>query len=356
MVVKKLSQQQKRAIRNARSLIAAIERRDANEAETRRRVERIFEQLMGYDALGHLSRERAVHGAGETEHVDFAVQIDHRPDAPPAMIVELKRVGLDLSRKHLKQASRYAIDAGCEWVLLTNGRDWQLYHVEFGQPPVTKLVQRWNLLEDEAQELLDKFAVISFKSVKRGLLKHLWETAQVLAPDSLLKAILSRECINALRRVLRRETGVRLKADQIVSGLRKILNESAAAILEDVEVSLPTRKTREVRRRPRASLKELLDVELISPGSVLFADYKGEHHEATVQADGTIMFEGKAYQKPSAAARAVTTKHGVKHVNGWAFWQFEDAAGLTKRLAAVRKEFVARKASEELRPESSGPE
>jgi len=165
---KKVTKEMSRSLRDARNMIAAIERKDANEAETRRRVERIFERAMGYDALVHLSRERAVHGAGDTEHVDFAIMVDENPDAPPAMMVELKRVGLDLSPRHLKQASRYAIDAGCEWVLLTNGRDWRLYHVQFGQPPETKLVHQWDLLHDDLQVLAERFELISYKSLRVG--------------------------------------------------------------------------------------------------------------------------------------------------------------------------------------------
>ena len=64
--------------------------------------------------MDHLSRERAVRGAGETEHVDFAIQLERGPDARPMVMVELKRVGIELAKKHLKQVTSYAINAGCE--------------------------------------------------------------------------------------------------------------------------------------------------------------------------------------------------------------------------------------------------
>jgi len=243
-------------VRDARSMIVDIQRKDANEAETRRRVERIFERVMGYDALTHLSRERAVHGAGDTEHVDFAVEVDDNPDAPPAVMVELKRVGLDLSPKHLKQASRYAIDSGCEWVLLTNGREWGLYHVEFGQPPQTKLVQQWDLLKDEPEVLVDKFQLLSYRNLKRNGLAGLWERTEALAPKRLLTAILSPEALNAVRRVIRRETGVGVKPDQVVTALRRMLNEASGAMLEDIEVSLPPEKK---GRRAGEAKKPLAD-------------------------------------------------------------------------------------------------
>ena len=124
-----------------------------------------------------MSRERAVKGAGETEHVDFAVQLEAGPDAEPIMMVELKRVSIDLTLKHLKQVTSYAIDSGCEWVLLTNGREWKLYHVEFGQPPKTHLIDHWNLLTDEIVDLADKFEYISYKQVKKGSLRRSNDTS-----------------------------------------------------------------------------------------------------------------------------------------------------------------------------------
>ncbi len=344
MPKEKLTKERKRAILDSRNLIADVLRGDGNEAETRRRVERIFERVMGYDALTHLSRERAVRGAGDTEHVDFAIQLEEGEEAAPIIMVELKRVAVDLAPKHLKQASRYAIDAGCEWVLLTNGRQWRIYHVEFGQPPVTKLVEQWDMLHDEVEVLAKKFDLISLRNVKRGALKKLWNITTALDPKSLLQAILSADSIRALRRVLKRDSGVAVSADHIVTGLRKMLNESSAAILDNVEVSLPASKKDEAVKRERRSgsrckLKDLLAAELIQPETTIFVEYKGTRYEAAVQANGTVLFEGKAYSSPSAAGGAVTAKHGVHAPNGWVFWNFTDSDGSSKPLESIRQQF-----------------
>ena len=121
MVKKKLDRETKKTILNARDMIEQVAKADGNEAETRRRVERIFDSLMGYDTLKHITREHAVHGVGDTEYCDFAIQLDDKEPSVPIMLVELKRVNIDLMPKHLKQAASYAINMGCEWVLLTNG-------------------------------------------------------------------------------------------------------------------------------------------------------------------------------------------------------------------------------------------
>lgn len=239
----------RRAIRDARRMIQETEKADANEAETRRRIERIFESLMGYDPFKHLSREKAVRGAGETEHVDFAIQVETGEHPKPAIMVEIKRVAVDLARKHLKQVASYAINAGCEWIILTNSKEWRLYHVSFGQPPETKLIYSWNILTDDISVLADRFDLISYKSVRRGALDDLWEKTNVLVPRNMLQAMLSEGSMKVLRRHLRKTSGVLLAFEDVVAGIRRLLNEAALTELEGLRLSLPGRKKRTRKKK-----------------------------------------------------------------------------------------------------------
>lgn len=232
----------RRALREAREMVEQLVGSDGNEAETRRRVERIFENLLGYDTLKHLTRERAVKGAGETEHVDFAIQLEEGPAARPVVMVELKRVNVDLAAKHLKQVASYAIDAGCEWVVLTNSREWRVYHVQFGQPPVTSLLEQWNLLTEEPADLLPKLEILSYRFVRRGGLADLWRRTKVLEPKSLLAALLSEPSLRFLRRSLRGRTGVLIEFEEIIQGVRRLLNEAAATEMDGLRIRLPQRK------------------------------------------------------------------------------------------------------------------
>ncbi|MBL6762256.1 MAG: type I restriction enzyme HsdR N-terminal domain-containing protein [PS1 clade bacterium] len=118
---------------------------DQNEADTRRGIERVLEGVCGLDPLENLSREHAVRGAGETEYVDFTLNIK----GEIVMMIEVKRVGLNLAQKHLNQLSKYTIDKGCNWALLTNGKQWRLHGVSYGQPPQLTEILSWDLLEDK---------------------------------------------------------------------------------------------------------------------------------------------------------------------------------------------------------------
>jgi len=255
MARQKLDREVRKAILDARKLVEAVAKADGNEAETRKRIDYIFQSLMGYDTFRHISREYAVHGVGDTEHCDFAIQLDYEETSKPDFLVEIKRVNLDLSPKHLKQAASYAINIGCEWVLLTNGKEWKLYHVSFDKPPQTKLIDSWNLINDEVSVLANKFNIICYKSIKRGRLSQLWEKSNVLTAHNILKAIMSEESIKLIRRSLKKATDVTVSPEEIVGAVRRMLNESALGDMEKVKISLPD-KNRPKRKSTSKSTKE----------------------------------------------------------------------------------------------------
>jgi len=244
MAKQKLDKETRKALLTARNLIEAVAKLDGNEAETRKRVDRIFETVMGYDTFKHISREYAVHGIGDTEHCDFAIQLNSKESSKPDVLVELKRVNIDLVPKHVKQAASYAINMGCEWVVLTNGKEWKLYHISFTQPPETKLMDSWNIINDDIVTLAKKFDLISYKHIKRGGLTRLWEKSNVLTAQNILSAILSEESIVLVRRRLKKITDVTVSPEDIVGAVRHLLNEGALSEMQKVKISLPEKKQR----------------------------------------------------------------------------------------------------------------
>lgn len=262
MAKRSLDKDIKKAIVEARSMVEAIAKIDASEAETRRRIDHIFEMLMGYDRFKHVTEEYAIKGAGDTTHCDIAIQLSHEEESKPEMFVECKKVNVNLTQKHVGQAASYAINYGCEWVLLTNSKDWKLYHITFGQPPQTKLIESWNLLNDDPLVLAKKFEIISYKNVKNKGLDTLWEKRNVLTANNMLKAILSEESIKLYQRRLKKATGVRISPEDIVGQFRHLLNEAALSEMDNVRISLPARQQRSktsrvTRKRPTSTERQV---------------------------------------------------------------------------------------------------
>jgi hypothetical protein len=242
MVKQKLDPEVRKNILKARKWIEALAQKDANEAETRTRIHDICGLIMGYDRFEHISFEYEIPGVGETIHCDLAIKTNQGESSKPDFLVEIKRVSLDLLPKHVGQAARYAIDIGCEWVLLTNSRDWRLYHISFVKPPQTTLVESWDILNDTPATLSDKFSLICYKNIKRSGLARLWEKRNVLSSFNLLKIILSEQSLTLIRREIRKATEVTVSPEDIVGAIRKMLNQEAIGEMEKIRISLPVKK------------------------------------------------------------------------------------------------------------------
>jgi hypothetical protein len=72
-----------------------------------------------------------------------------RIDKELVAFIEVKRVATKLAAKHLRQVEMYAVNEGVEWVILTDGAVWQVYHLSGGLPVVVDLAFEADLLSDE---------------------------------------------------------------------------------------------------------------------------------------------------------------------------------------------------------------
>jgi len=232
----------KKALLEACRLVEANAKADGNEAETRKRTDRILETLMGYDIFKHLTSEYQIRGAGDAVYCDIAIQTSHEEPSKPDIIIEVKRVNIDLSPKHIRQAASYAIDIGCEWVLLTNSKEWKLYHISFGKPPQTKLIESWDLLNDDLPVLAKKFEIIGYKNVRKQGLDKLWEIRNVLTTNNMLKVILAEDSIKLYQRKIKKATTTTVSPEDIVSSFRHLLNEAALSEMDKIKISLPAKQ------------------------------------------------------------------------------------------------------------------
>lgn len=96
-----------------------------NEADTCQRLIKFFEEVLGYDVLTEISREKQI----KDKYIDFAIKVD---DAV-RLLIEAKAAGITLRDRHIEQAERYAAEGNISWVLLTNGIQWILYHLTFDE-------------------------------------------------------------------------------------------------------------------------------------------------------------------------------------------------------------------------------
>lgn len=180
--------------------LADMVARDANEGDTRLLVTDFLCDALGFDKFADLTTEYQVKG----EFADYGVRIEKQLFA----FIEVKRVTTKLGPKHLRQVEMYAVNEGVEWVFLTNGVVWQVYHITGGLPVVIDLVMNIDLLDDSPPaKKLEQLFYLSRDSLRRHQIDEVWKARKATSPKSLAQVLLSEPVTTAIRRELRRVTG-----------------------------------------------------------------------------------------------------------------------------------------------------
>jgi hypothetical protein len=209
------------AIRRFSKPLADLVARDANEGDTRLLVTDFLCDGLGYDKYEDLTTEYQVKG----EFADYGIRIDKQLTA----FIEVKRATTKLGTKHLRQVEMYAVNEGVEWIVLTNGQIWQVYHLTAGLPVVIDLAFEVDLLSEmPPMHKADILFYLSKPAFRRRLIDELWKAKAATSPKSLATVVLSDAVLEAVRRELRRQTGHNGDLKEIEKCLREtVLREEA---------------------------------------------------------------------------------------------------------------------------------
>lgn len=203
----------KSAIRKYQKPLNDILGRDANEGDTRLFVTDFLCDALGFDKYEDLTTEYRVKG----EFADYGVRIDKQLVA----FIEVKRIAQKLSANHLRQVQTYAVNEGVEWMVLTNGHVWQVWHLTGGLPVIMDKALEVDLLSDEP--LATKAAAMFYltrEAMKRHQMDELWKAQAATSPKSIARMILSDKVVEEIRKELRRQTGHSADASRIAGVLK----------------------------------------------------------------------------------------------------------------------------------------
>jgi predicted type IV restriction endonuclease len=208
-----------------------LQARDANlnEADTVQRLIKFFEDVLGYDAINEISREAEMKG----KYVDIVLKID----GAIRILVEAKAAGEKLRERHIEQAQAYASRNNYKWVVLTNGVDWNLYHLTFGEGIDYQRAFSVDLAEaskvDEASSFL---GLLHRQAVKKGELEDFWRKATALGAKSIGKALFCEDVLNVVRREIRRAEGLNVDIEDLAESLHDMLTAEAREVIGPLKI------------------------------------------------------------------------------------------------------------------------
>jgi hypothetical protein len=170
----------------------------------------MLSDLFGYDKYSELTSEYAIRGT----YCDLATKIDGNLQT----LIEVKAIGLDLKEQHVKQAIDYAANEGVDWVLLTNGMCWRVYHLTFSKPINQELVVDidFSSLNSRSEGDLEMLYLWCKEGWQKSVLGEYHTQKKALSRFFVGAMLQTEPVLEVIRRELRRVSpDVRIDIDQI---------------------------------------------------------------------------------------------------------------------------------------------
>lgn len=253
-VPKKVSDRLTAGIKRYQPVLASAKLRDIGEADTVTIIKDLLADVFGYNKYSELTSEYAIRGT----FCDLAIKIDGTLQT----LIEVKAIGLELKDHHVKQAIDYAANQGVDWVLLTNGSQWRVYHVVFAKPIGQELIIDIDFCALNARSAADieKLYLWCKEGWQKSVLGEYRDQKQALSRFSVAAVIQSEPVVSVIRRELRRlSPDIRIEADEVEA---VIVNEVLKRDVLEGEQAIEARK-----KLARAANKHLREPKTPAPAA-----------------------------------------------------------------------------------------
>ncbi len=200
-VPQKVYKRIKKGVRHYAQVIKRAEQEQVNESDTSNIVNDMLSDFWGFDKFFDVTTEYKIRG----QYADYGVKLNNKI----VFFIEVKAINVRLNDNHIFQVTSYAANEGVEWVVLTNGRIWRLYHLGFGRPIERELVMEFDVLDgtEKPNEKIEKMVCLSKESFKKKIPFQLWNKRVALSLPNIQEILLSESFLRKLRTELRKKTG-----------------------------------------------------------------------------------------------------------------------------------------------------
>ena len=191
---KKVLERLNATVKRYQSVLAAAKARDVGESDTVTIIVDMLGDVFGYDKYADITSEHAIKGT----FCDLAIKFDGKLQ----LLIEVKAIGLELKENFVKQAVDYAANQGVDWVVLTNGVLWRVYHVKFEKPISQELLIEvdFSTLNPKAEKDADNLYLFCKEGWTKSVLGDYHSQRQALSRFFLGNLMLSEPVLQVVRR------------------------------------------------------------------------------------------------------------------------------------------------------------
>lgn len=231
-ITKKTEDRIKNNLAKFQKVLAIAKDRDLNESDTVSIITDMLSEVFGFEKYLEITSELAIRGT----YCDLAIKLNDKIE----YLIECKAVGIDLKDNHLRQAIGYGANKGIQWIILTNGIEWQIHKLKFEQPIQCELVAKFSIdsisLKNERD--IQTLAIITKEGVEKSFREELYEKIQCVNKYVVGQLLVSEPVLSTIRREIKKlSDGINVDEAEVVSLLRdnilrrEILDETSDDVI-----------------------------------------------------------------------------------------------------------------------------
>lgn len=225
-------------------------KRDINKPDTIVLVNDMLEEVFGFDKYTDVTNDFYI----TTTFCDLAMYIDKKI----SILMDVKPIGIPLSFEQIQKARKHAIAKGIEYVVLTNGAQWQIYDCHPDKALETDVMLEFDLLQMDPEEKADvkKVFALSQRGIKRSIARKFKERESIMNIHTIGALMLSDKFVSTLKRELQHlDSNHYYDKEEVKYFLqREILKRN---IVEDKEMAKALKKIRDasytINKRPKST-------------------------------------------------------------------------------------------------------
>lgn len=237
--------------------------KDINEADTVVIVADILSDVFGYDKYTEITREFAIRNT----YCDLAIKIEQ----DIYFLIEVKAIGITLNEKHIKQAVDYGANQGIDWVVLTNGQEWQVYKLQFEKPINAKLIFSFNFLDVNPRKMddLERLFILCKEGTQKNAILEFSNYKQVVNKFFVTAIVSSDNVLSVIKRELNKLLPKNKVDEEEVKNilLNSILKREVIESDEAIAAAKEYNKTIKKEKRQKANKKIAIETEDVQSSS-----------------------------------------------------------------------------------------
>ncbi len=353
------------ALTNVRARIAKFGGQTIGEENTKHALIEPILRALGWD-LEDLDEVRCEYKLKQADNpVDYALFVH----GGLRLLVEAKALGENLS-KYAHQIMGYAGVAGIvEWIVLTDGNEYRIYNA-FAQVPIDQKLFKRAVVSSDEPGLVETLGLLSKAQLQGTMIDDLWrayfvdrqvkkaveDLAGLDAPTDFVNLVRKRvpalsptEVRQSLgRATLSLDYGTFKAIPTLPVGGPKAMTSLTTSVAPGVMSAASKDPDPDKTPWRHVTLKDLISSGTVDLPLEIETLYRGSQLAARIEADGTVTWNGSAFDSLSTAAgmarkSIVGAPPGREYpqTNGWTFWRFRDSDGGLVLVDVLRQRHFA---------------